>query len=266
MSSGANIRRAFTTARPARALLLFAAVLLGFLYVQTPLLPAVFQAAPMLLIAAAGFCINDVFDQEQDRINHPERALSEYPALSHLVTTTYIFLFVGSILIIAIQPLPLVKFLWSLLFIALSNYSFIKRNFPSLKNVYIALSSTVPLAIIDFTSDGLFSSPWLFGPLALAVFARELACDVPDISGDDATIAVRLGEGTSSGLVFACYAVSLSLLTILSNSERQFMIAAVGWGLLTLYSVFKSKYRWSERRLILFSAPLVICPAVLVLN
>ena len=40
---------------------------------------------------------------------------------------------------IAIQPLPLVKFLWSLLFIALSNYSFIKRNFPSLKNAYIAV-------------------------------------------------------------------------------------------------------------------------------
>ena len=266
MSSGANIRRAFSTARPTRALLLFAAVLLGFLYVQTPLHPAAFQAAPMLLIAAAGFCINDIFDQEQDRINHPERALSEYPALSQLVTTTYIVLFIGSVLLIAIQPLSLVKFLWSLLFIALSNYSFIKRNFPGLKNLYIALSSTIPLAIIDFSADGLFSSPWLFVPLALAVFARELACDVPDINGDDATIAVRLGEGASSRLVFACYAVSLLLLTILSNSERQLAIAGVGWGLLALYSVFKSKYRWSERRLILFSAPLVICPAVLVLN
>ncbi|GLQ29317.1 hypothetical protein GCM10007927_41210 [Sulfitobacter pacificus] len=153
-----------------------------------------------------------------------------------------------------------------MLFIALSNYSFIKRNFPSLKNVYIALSSTLPLAIIDFSSDGLFSSPWLFAPLALAVFARELACDIPDINGDDATIAVRLGERMSSKSVFACYSVSLSLLTILSNSEREFVIPAVGWGLLALYLVFKVKYRWSERRLILFSAPLVICPAVLVLN
>lgn len=266
MSSGANIRRALSTARPTRAFLLFAAVFLGFLYVQTPLLPAVFEAGPMLLIAAAGFCINDIFDQEQDRINHPERALSEFPALSHLVTTTYVFLFVGSILMIAIQPLPLVKFLWALLFIALSNYSFIKRNLPSLKNAYISLSSALPLAIIDFSSDGLFSSPWLFAPLVLAVFARELACDVPDIKGDGATIAVRLGEGTTLRIVFVCYAVSLSLLTIFSNSERQLVVAAIGWGLLALYSVFKSKFRWSERRLILFSGPLVICPAVLVLN
>lgn len=266
MSSGANILMAFTTARPTRALLLFVAVFLGFLYVQTPLLQAAFQAVPMLLIAAAGFCINDIFDQEQDRINHPERALSEYPALSHLVTTTYVFLFVGSILMIAIQPLPLVKFLWSLLFIALSNYSFIKRNFPSLKNVYIAVSSTVPLAIVDYSSDRLISSPWLFGPLALAVFARELACDVPDIDGDDTTIAVRLGERTSSRLVFVFYTVSLSLLTTLSSGEREFVVAAIGWGLLGLYSVCKARYRWSERRLILFSAPLVVCPAVLVLN
>lgn len=266
MRTGADIQKAFSTARPTRALLLFGGVFLGFLYVNTPPVQAAYHAIPMLLISAAGFCINDIFDQEQDRINHPNRALSEYPALSRLVTSTYVVLFIGSVLMIAIQELALHKFLWALFFIALSNYSFVKRNFPSLKNVYIAFSSTIPLAIIDFASDGEFNSPLLYGPLALAVFARELACDIPDINGDDATIAVRLGERASARLVFVCYAVSLTILTILSSGERDLIVSSIAWALLVLYIFSKIKCQWSERRLIIFSAPLLICPAVLVLN
>jgi|GEM_PF-3993067 len=246
--------------------MLFFAAFAGFLYVQIPLPSAAFQALPMLLITAAGFCINDIFDQEEDRINHPERALSEFPALSGLVTTTYIILFAGSILAIAVQSQPLHKFLWSLLFIALSNYSFIKRNFPYLKNFYIALSSALPLAIIDFASDEQFSAVGLYSPLVLAVFARELACDIPDITGDGATIASQLGRKTSSCLLVACYTASVGLLTILSDTEREFLATAVGWCMFALYLLFRAKQRWPERRLIIFSAPLVICPAVLVLN
>ena len=123
-----SIKNAVKTTRPFRSLLLFVVVIVGYVVVGFDWVDALVGALPMLSISLAGFCINDIFDQEQDRINHPDRALAKYPALTGSATTIYVCLFVASVILISMLDSPTERFAWAAFFILLSNYNFFKHK------------------------------------------------------------------------------------------------------------------------------------------
>ena len=254
------------TARPLRSSLLFLSLFLGYWLAGFSWVDAACKALPMLLIALAGFCINDIFDQEQDRINHPDRTLAKYPALSKHVTTTYVLLFAGSVFTIALQDSSTDKFLWALFFILLSNYNFFKRSFPACKNVYISLAAALPAALLDSAYDGAFSAPILYCPFILAVFARELACDIPDIEGDGKTLANSFGPERSWYIATSIYVLAIMLTAIQAESLIGVVSALVGAASLALYVCAKVVFGWSEKTLIVFSGPTVVAPVVLLIS
>ncbi len=266
MRTNLAVAKVVKTARPLRSVLLFIAVSIGFLVVGVDWQDAIVRALPMLMISLAGFCINDIFDQEQDRINHPERTLAQYPALSKSVTAAYVVLLIASVLAISVQTSPTDKFIWALFFILLSNYSFFKRNIPSLKNAYVASAAALPVAILDLTHDGSLSSSLLYCPFLLSVFARELACDIPDIRGDEATLANWLGTDTSWRLVIGIYSLALAWTFALASARLHHVSAFLGSVALFLYILGSVRFKLTEKSLLIVTGPLVLAPAILLLS
>lgn len=260
------VAQVLKTTRPLRSVLLALAVSAGFLIVGVEWQEAIFRALPMLLVSLAGFCINDIFDQEQDRINHPERTLAQYPALSRSVTAAYVVLLIASVLAISAQKSPTDKFIWAVFFILLSNYNFFKRNVPGLKNAYVAIAAALPLSILDMARDETLSAWLLYFPFLLSVFARELACDIPDIRGDEGTLASRLGTGRSWGLAVASYALALASTFALASVRLHYLSAIMGSIAFSLYVLGTVRFKLTEKSLLVVTGPLVLAPAVLLLN
>lgn len=266
MVASTPIKNAVKTTRPSRSLLLFIVVIVGYVVVGFDWRDALVGALPMLSISLAGFCINDIFDQELDRINHPDRTLAKYPALTSSATTIYVCLFVTSVLLISIQDSHTERFIWAIFFILLSNYNFFKRSFPIAKNAYVAIAACLPVSVLDLAHDERILSTLLYGPIFVAVFARELACDIPDIEGDTGTLAKKLSRKYSFQFVVFLYLMALALTFLLSTTNLATAASLVGLGALGLYLLARMVLGWPEKSLLVFSGTIAISPAFLIVS
>ena len=217
----------------------------GFVAVGPGALP---QAAPQLALAAAaamlcvsgGNTLNDWFDRETDRANHPQRVLprgelSPQAALNWARLLLLTGLLVAGLLLD--NPLPL-----------------------AIAAVAIALLLAYELrlkatglpgnAIVGLLAGGLFlyggaatgtpgATLWLAGLAALATLSRELLKDVQDLAGDSdrRTLPARIGPAATLQLatVVLLLAVALSLTAYAQFDGRgataylALVILADGW-------------------------------------
>jgi geranylgeranylglycerol-phosphate geranylgeranyltransferase len=261
-----RVTTALSTTRPRRSFMLFLAVAFGFLLAGRSWGGALVAASPMLAISLAGFCINDIFDQEMDRINHPDRALASYPALSNLVMSLYVILFVISIGLIFLQERSIDRFTWAIAFILLSNYSVFKRDLPPLKNAYVAVTACVICSILDVGGDHSLPLVARYGPLFLAVFAREFALDIPDARGDKGTLVQTLHPTASLYLAMALYAAALSFALYFSIKPIQLTMSLIGIILFFGYLFARLRLGWQEEALRSVSGVFAGLPAILVIT
>jgi 4-hydroxybenzoate polyprenyltransferase len=261
----ARVKLAFATARPVRSLQLYMIAAVGFVLAGQGWENALIGALPMLSICLAGFCINDIYDQEMDRINHPERVLAKFPALSKITTTIYVVLFVVSISLISLQEGAVVKFLWSIILILLSNYNFFKRNIPILKNAYIAITACVVASIFGHGGDFQLPNISQYIPLFISVFARELSLDVLDSAGDKGTLALFLGSKLSVAFAMFLYIAEALLTILLSSTYSQTLIASFGLIAVALYILMRITFGISEESLRPVSGLIVVVPAILII-
>ena len=232
--------------RPGNVLLsALALVAAGFVAVGPGALP---QAAPQLALAAAaamlcvsgGNTLNDWFDRETDRTNHPQRVLprgelSPRTALNWARLLLLMGLLAAGLLLD--NPLPL-----------------------AIAAVAIALLLAYELrlkatglpgnAIVGLLAGGLFlyggaatgtpgATLWLAGLAALATLSRELLKDVQDLAGDSdrRTLPARIGPAATLQLatVVLLLAVALSLTAYAQFDGRgataylALVILADGW-------------------------------------
>ena len=175
-----------------------------------------FLTISMLLVAAAGYLINDYYDKEIDFINKgpKQNSLSKQVLLScystlNIAALVLSYTFALNNYIFLIFPSS-IFLLWL--------YSFKLKGLPFIGNLIVAaLSATVPIIYLSIQdiSIGRFShTPSLdliitFSCLALfSTLARELVKDIEDIQGDKAqglkTIPILWGIKTAKiwGLIF----------------------------------------------------------------
>lgn len=255
---------ALTTTRPLPSFALFLTIALGFILAGRNWGGALIAALPMLPISLASFCINDIFDQETDRINHPDRALASYPALSNTALTLYVILFLISIGSIYLQDRPTDRFVWAIDFILLSNYSVFKRIFPLLKNVYIASSACIVFSILDISNENSLHVVFRYGPLFISTLAREIALDIPDARGDKGTLALKLNTRRSLLLTIALYLVALCTAFYLSITSVHLFASIAGFILFFCYALARLMLGWQENTLRPVSAGVATVPAVLI--
>ena len=186
MKSFSIIKAYFFVTRPVNVILTFLVVIVGALicisgdYSIYKILLAALSAA---LTAGAGNIINDIFDKEADKINHPER-----PMAKGIISTgnAWIEYFILTLLAVAAsylisQTALVVVFLTSVL---LYLYSVRLKKIPLLGNITVAY-----LTGLAFIFGGI-SVNNVRGAFIPAVFAflinfiRELIKDMDDIEGD----------------------------------------------------------------------------------
>jgi geranylgeranylglycerol-phosphate geranylgeranyltransferase len=186
MNSFSNIKNYIFITRPVNVVLTFLVVIVGALicingdYSINKILLAAVAAA---LTAGAGNIINDIFDKEADKINHPERPIAK----GNISTgNAWIEYFILTVLALAASSLIsqtalVIVFLTSVL---LYLYSARLKKIPLIGNITVAY-----LTGLAFIFGGI-SVYNIRGALIPAIFAffinfiRELIKDMDDIEGD----------------------------------------------------------------------------------
>jgi len=177
-----------------------------------------------LLLCFSTFTINDLVDAEQDRVNHPYRFLATNPN-GMAISVIYYLLLVVVYCIISVDVLAL-ESPWMSVFILLLfiSYSIVKLRFPVAKNVYISavnvLFAWYVLKILNINVSAFFAASAM-----LFMTAREILMDIPDISGDDDSLAKRLGELSSMKAVAAMYLLASTMLAPVLLPSRPFELA-----------------------------------------
>jgi geranylgeranylglycerol-phosphate geranylgeranyltransferase len=179
------------------------------------LFPKLYVAmAVVFLVLMGGNSLNDYFDAEIDKINHPTRPIPS-GQVSRSTAKYLAVLFFSAGLIISIFTLNALQFLLAALAVfLLVTYEWKTKAWGLVGNVII--SSLVGLIFIyGSLSIGLSYEVIILSTMAfLANLAREIVKDVEDIHGDvdRTTLPKRIGKGLSlvAAAILIIVAVSLS--------------------------------------------------------
>ncbi len=178
----------------------------------------------VFMVLSDGNIINDVFDSEIDRINHPERPIPSGKITKKTATYIYVFLYIGA-LVIAFLFLPLISF-------PVAVVAELLLIFYEVKGKKMGLPGNIIISALIgsiFLYGGLiFNQPERLLLMFLLAFlsnvSRELIKDVQDMEGDvdRKTFPKIHGKGAalnlSSAMIIATVAISFLpyLLNILS--------------------------------------------------
>ena len=179
----------FAITRPINFTITFFVVIVGAIICATEaysiniILMAAISAA---LTAAAGNVVNDVYDKESDKINHPERPLAKGIISDNEAWTAYFILTLLAVLISAFinQVAFAIVILTSVL---LYLYSIRLKRIPLLGNITIAYLTGLAFVYGGVAVNNVFDA---FIPAVFAFMInliRELIKDIQDIEGDKTT-------------------------------------------------------------------------------
>lgn len=189
------------------------------------LLQELWPVASMLAVAAAGNVINDYFDQKEDKINKPRRAMvgrvisRKFALAEHLVLSLTALAFAGwgAWQVQQFWPFAYITVLGA----ALTAYSpWFKRAFLR-GNVIIALAvGQVPLwsgAALRIQNNEVWNFLWIYAGLSFwLTLLREITKDIQDRPGDAEwgydTLPVRWGTDRSLNLLKILFLPSALLL------------------------------------------------------
>lgn len=193
-----------------------------------------------VLIAAAGYVINDIFDQDTDRENKPEKVIVGKSISESTAYNLYVALNVSGVAIGFYLSNVIMKPGFAVIFILIAStlymYATSLKQLLLLGNIVVAflLSFSVLLIgifdlypVIDRENQvllgNLFSILLDYALFAFMVnFIREIVKDLEDLKGDSSqgmkTLAVLLGAGKTSKLIFTLGLIPiLSLLMYVNN-------------------------------------------------
>lgn len=218
----------------------------GFLvYQDIPLALADWQylllVLATVLIAAAGYVINDIFDQDSDAINKPEKAIVGKFITEGRAYNIYVGLNITGVAIgfylsnVILRPSFAVVFI--LIAASLYFYATNLKQTPVLGNVVVAALLALSVLIIGIfdlypaTYEANQKEMGLFFKILLdyALFAffinliREIAKDAQDAKGDYnagiKTLPILIGAGRTAKLIFVLLLVAVVFILIYLNNH-----------------------------------------------
>jgi 4-hydroxybenzoate polyprenyltransferase len=174
-----------------------------------------------LLVAAAGYIINDIFDVEIDRINKPHKSI-----VAVLISTQQAYWLYYSLNLLAfiIGILTNTQLFIELLLIASVLYSYARwfKKMPLLGNLFVAFLSAYSV-IFPLRSTNIFVwnhqlEFFCFFAFAVSLF-REIVKTIEDIAGDRAgnckTLPILIGENNTK---FILYFLIIVMFCFLGNT------------------------------------------------
>lgn len=178
-----------------------------------------------LLVAAAGYIINDYYDVKIDLINKPDRVVvgrsigRRYALLLHSVFSvagiaigTYLSLWIGAVNLFSVWLLWL--------------YSNTLKRKPFVGNVAVALLTGLSILVVDALFYPHHSLIWIYALFAFFMtLVREIVKDMEDLKGDNTfgcrTLPILLGIRRTKAIIFLILIVFLTSVVVLNRSYTQ---------------------------------------------
>jgi len=202
---------------------------------------------PLISIVASGFVINDIQDVENDNINHPTRVLPNKRITLQIAVVIY-FILLGTSLITIKELIPLKHvYIYAAYLILITNYSYIKSEFPYLKIFFVLTVVGLHLFILNqlFPIGTCFSIG-----VIIYVFARELLMDINDLKGDGKTLVKLFGNVVSMYCSFLFQFLSIALVSFcIANNKYDYLIISLSV-ILAIFNYFFWK-KESNRKLVI---------------
>jgi 4-hydroxybenzoate polyprenyltransferase len=172
---------------------IFAALLLPVWYLHHDWQYALSCALPATGICACGFILNNLYDLERDRENHPERPLPRGALSLGFASALYFALLAVSLVLVRAFATRTNVFLYLVLLLSTVNYNVVVAFLPALKNLFVGLLVvTVALLLRSFEQNGHPPNEVILA-LFLYFVGKEMLNDVMDAKGDGATLVKRIG-------------------------------------------------------------------------
>jgi geranylgeranylglycerol-phosphate geranylgeranyltransferase len=183
-------------------------------------------SAPIFLVSACTFILNDLNDVERDRINHPHRPLPLGAITPRTAAIAYLTIFVIALGLIHTLAEVSLHFLYLSIFLLAINYNTIVNHIAELKTAYVAgtitLALTLVCRIVGAELDwNLLASAFFF------ILGRELLMDVQDWKGDGPTIAKRFSPRAVTWLAFGLQCISALILLLIAQAALEAAAASI---------------------------------------
>jgi 4-hydroxybenzoate polyprenyltransferase len=168
-------------------------------------------AATILLIAATGYWINDVYDFRIDRINKPKRTIVN-AFLSVKKVLTFYFILIVAVLAYAFFFLgPEILFLDALAILLLFIYANFLKRISVAGNLVIAFLTSLVMVVGGFLYQINLPLVWAIIFAFEITLLREITKDVEDIRGDLAynlqTLPIQIGIRSTRIILLVLYIV-----------------------------------------------------------
>jgi hypothetical protein len=142
------------------------------------------KSIPILFIGMCTFIANDLDDIEKDRVNHPDRPLPAHHMTPEVATVIY-FASLGAALFSTRHFVARDIAFWYYGLMTLSiSYRYIVDALPSIKTLYVAAASSVPVLIVVTSHPSERRLFIVAATVFLLTLGRELCGDILDRAGD----------------------------------------------------------------------------------
>lgn len=200
------------------------------------------NAIPLLFIGMCTFIANDLEDLEKDRLIHPERPLPARNLTPEFAAILY-FVALGVALFSTRYFVAQDIALWYYgLTVTSISYVYIVDGLPSLKTVYVAAASSIPVLIIARSFP---KEPRLYviaGSVFLFTLGREICGDIQDRTGDAVAYLHRFSPSSLAVVAFSVNAVGVSLLAFQVRTPAEIADVLAMTVILALAGVYWFKF------------------------
>lgn len=220
------------------SLLCALAIFLPLLARTKNLVLSISEALPLLFICMCTFIANDLDDIDKDRVNHPERPL---PA-GHLTKEFAAILFFISLSLALFStryfvPQDIAFWYYALITLTIS-YRYVVAFLPSVKTVYTAIVSSMPLLLIATSYPHEQKLRVAAASVFLFILAREMCGDLQDRAGDAVSFMHRFNPSALALTAFMLQVLGLLLLAFQTTNQGDVIALISMTMLLTLSSVY----------------------------
>ena len=239
------------------ALIIYAAVFLPLVSAGHDILYAAIRALPIAVISMCGFTINNLYDIEKDRENHPDRVLPRGEISPVIGGVIYFGLLAISLALVRIYADEANAFLYLLLLLSVVNYNVAITYFPYTKNIYVAAVGGISASILLTLTGGFGTHRYVILAVFFYLLGKEMLMDVLDEKADAMTFVKIIGIKRSENIAYSMKLIADALLLLQATSAIPMTLVGC-----LVVSDAASLYLWKARASKALSLFVIRCQAV----
>jgi 4-hydroxybenzoate polyprenyltransferase len=183
------------------------------------------RALPPALICMCGFIINNLYDLERDKQNHPGRPLPG-GRITPLSACVIYFLLLAIVLAqVRLYATERNIFLYLFLLLSAINYNVVIQYVPYSKNLYVAAVAAASIFLLATLTGAPDVRLYVAGAAFFYFLGKEMLMDILDAKGDGLTFAKLVGLKRAANIAFGFKFGADALLLFYSSEGAALFLA-----------------------------------------